>query len=159
MGTGLSDEARRFLLRGSERRHLLALDTMCFLYRFEANPLFEKVTGELLELIERGRIEGVTSVLTLTEAMTGPLRQGRADIARQYRRLFTSFPNLRLAPISEQVAWEAAELRASHGLRTPDALHLACALQAGADAFVTADARLLRVAEIEVLLLRPPDSP
>jgi len=48
----------------------------------------------------------------------------------------------------------AARLRGSYGIRTPDALHLATAVVTGADAFVTADARLFRVTEVDVVPLR-----
>jgi predicted nucleic acid-binding protein len=49
----------------------------------------------------------------------------------------------------------AARLRARYGLRTPDAIHLATAVAARAEAFVTTDRRLARVRELEVRVLRP----
>ncbi|MGB9862164.1 MAG: PIN domain-containing protein, partial [Candidatus Bipolaricaulaceae bacterium] len=49
---------------------------------------------------------------------------------------------------------EAARLRASYGLRTPDALLFATAKAAGATAFLTNDRAFLRIKEgPEVLLL------
>jgi predicted nucleic acid-binding protein len=47
----------------------------------------------------------------------------------------------------------AAEMRASYGFRTPDALQLACGIAAGCDAFLTNDHTLRRVTEIPVLVL------
>ncbi|MBK9715381.1 MAG: PIN domain-containing protein [Kouleothrix sp.] len=59
----------------------------------------------------------------------------------------------RASPIDAVVADQAAELRASYGLRTPDALQIAAALAAGCTAFLTNDARLQRVTELRVLVL------
>ena len=52
------------------------------------------------------------------------------------------------------MAAQAAALRARHGLRTPDAIHCATAIHAGCDAFLTNDAKLLRLApELAVCLI------
>jgi predicted nucleic acid-binding protein len=47
----------------------------------------------------------------------------------------------------------AAELRARYNLRTPDALHIACAIDTGCDAFLTNDTGIKRVNEIRILVL------
>jgi len=44
-------------------------------------------------------------------------------------------------------------LRVAYGLKTPDAIHMATALLNGAQAFVTNDAGLKRVNELDVLVL------
>ncbi|RMF87575.1 MAG: type II toxin-antitoxin system VapC family toxin, partial [Nitrospirae bacterium] len=118
-------------------------------------PAWSALTRPLLSLVERGACAGVTSALAVTELLTGPLRQGDEGLATEYRRWLAAFPNLEVVPVGVEIAETAARLRARHGIRTPDALHLATALVAGADAFVTADTRLRRVREIEVLPLRP----
>jgi len=56
-------------------------------------------------------------------------------------------------PISAGVAESAADLRARYNLRTPDALHVATAIDAGCDAFLTNDTGIKRVQEIAVLVL------
>jgi predicted nucleic acid-binding protein len=50
-------------------------------------------------------------------------------------------------------AERAARLRATHRLKTPDALQVAVASQAGCEAFLTNDRALRRVTEINVLVL------
>jgi len=47
----------------------------------------------------------------------------------------------------------ATDLRASYPLRTPDALQIACALQANADKFLTGDKKLSVIQEIEVIVI------
>jgi predicted nucleic acid-binding protein len=56
-------------------------------------------------------------------------------------------------PIDAATAGLAAELRASHQFRTPDALQLASAVTTGCDAFLTNDVKLLRATQPRVLVL------
>lgn len=50
--------------------------------------------------------------------------------------------NLTRYPLSREIALEAAELRATLNLRTPDAIQVAAARVSGADTFITNDVRL-----------------
>lgn len=100
-----------------------------------------------------GSSHGVTSVVTLTEAATSPYRNGRPDLADAFRDLLTSLPPLTVAPIDLETSLLAANLRATYSLRTPDALQIAACLQHGATAFVTNDRRLLRVSDLQVIVL------
>ncbi|WIG54259.1 MAG: hypothetical protein OJF61_000045 [Rhodanobacteraceae bacterium] len=60
---------------------------------------------------------------------------------QEYTELFATFTGL---PISEPVYLQAAHLRARFGLKTPDALHLACAQHHRCEALWTNDNRLAR---------------
>jgi uncharacterized protein len=73
----------------------------------------------------------VTSDLTLLEVLVRPIRTGNATLARGFRRLLQSSPDIRLLPISHSVLERAAKLRAAVALKTPDAIHAASALQHG----------------------------
>jgi predicted nucleic acid-binding protein len=55
--------------------------------------------------------------------------------------------------VDDTIARIAAELRARYGIRTADAVQLSAALSARATAFITNDARLRRVAELDVVIL------
>ena len=66
---------------------------------------------------------------------------------------------MRLLPITQPILREAARLRATTKLRTPDALHAATALQAGCVLFVTNDVGFRGVASLPLVVLddlRPP---
>lgn len=60
---------------------------------------------------------------------------------------------IRLIDLTAAIAQEAARLRATHNLRTPDAIQIATALQAGASAFLTNDAHLAIVPDLQVIVL------
>lgn len=141
--------------RGVELLGPIVLDTMVFLYHFEANPRFVRQTVGLLSAVEQGKVAAVASTLVATECLSLPLAQGRNELVGRYRDLLRHFPNLALWPVDLDVAELAAQLRADHALRIPDALHLATALACGATAFVTADRRLQRVSEVPVVLMEP----
>jgi predicted nucleic acid-binding protein len=44
-----------------------------------------------------------------------------------------------------QIAWRYATLRATHTIRSADAIQLACAARSGVDLFITNDERLVRL--------------
>lgn len=65
-----------------------------------------------------------------------------------------SFGVNELIPISRESLEKAADLRAKYSwLKTPDAIHLAAAIESGCDAFLTNDRRLERCTEIKVEVL------
>jgi predicted nucleic acid-binding protein len=67
----------------------------------------------------------------------------------------SSAEKLVLADVSASVIEQATELRAAHGFRTPDAIHLATALLEGAEVFLTGDAGLARCPGLKVEVLTP----
>ena len=71
-----------------------------------------------------------------------------------YDAFFTR-ARLEVVDVSATVIDHATELRARHGFKTPDAIHLACAIVAGADVFVTGDASLARCTEIPIEIVSP----
>ncbi len=79
------------------------------------------------------------SPLVMLECLVGPLRDDNLMLADHYHRAFEQFRVLD-GGVAQHV--RAAELRARHGLRTPDALHLAIAQLAGCTELWTNDSRL-----------------
>jgi predicted nucleic acid-binding protein len=131
----------------------LAVDTAPFIDLVEAHPEFGPPVRSVIERAEGGDLLLVSSVLTLTEVLTLPFDKGAAEVADAYKALLLQTPYLRLEPIGPQVAERAARLRAQHRLRTPDAIQLAVAQQAGCEAFLTNDRDLRRVDAPAVLVL------
>jgi uncharacterized protein len=70
-----------------------------------------------------------------------PLREAAAELLAAYDRFFGS-RDLRRCRLTGAVYDLATELRARHGIKTPDALHLAAALDSGCNEFWTNDRRL-----------------
>ena len=136
------------------RRHrIVGLDTTVFIYHIEASSRYAMPAAAVFGGLANGAFVGVTSALTLMELVVKPLQMGRIDVADEYEVVVGNYPNLSVVDIDRPVARRAAELRARYRLRPADALQVAACLGHGAAAFVTNDRDLLRVREIEILLL------
>jgi predicted nucleic acid-binding protein len=81
-------------------------------------------------------------MLTLTEVLTHPLRQGNPHLAYEYWRILLQADNVETLPVSAPIAEEAARLRAKHNLRSPDSIQIATAINAAATTFLTNDTQL-----------------
>ena len=140
---------RRFLAK----HRVLAVDTMVFAYHLQGHPRYLPAARGILRTWEKGWRRGVTSVLSLSEILVKPLRDGDAAAAEDCRRFLTTFPNLRLLEVTRGIAKIAARLRAAHGLSLPDGIQMATALAAGATGFISKDPAFKRVPDVEVLIL------
>ena len=131
----------------------IALDTVIFIYWIEENPMYLSQVEPLFRAIDRGEIEVVTSAITLLEVLDVPYRAGKVALAERYEQLLTRASHLRLVDIDRQQLRAAAQLRAVHGVRTPDALQLAAGLATRATTMITNDRRLPGIPGLEVLQL------
>lgn len=116
---------------------LIYLDSCLLIYAIEDHPAFG---GKVLAALTReppGRF--ATSPLAAMECLVKPMRT--ADLVLQ-RRYEDALAQLEQLPLAAEVYRHAAQLRARFALKTPDALHLACAQFHGCDALWTNDERL-----------------
>jgi predicted nucleic acid-binding protein len=137
-------------LRGVTR---LGFDTAPVIYFVEAHPRYDHLGTGIFQRISDGSLIGTISVVTLSEVLVQPIVQQKSRLQKEYRDLLLGSSNLYTLEISAAVAELAAMLRARYKLRTPDALQVAAALDAGCEAFLCNDAGLRRVTELRVLLL------
>ena len=94
------------------------------------------------------------SPLVKCECLVGPIKRGDLILQQSYAELFNEFVSLGMP---EAVYLQAAELRGRFGLKTADALHLACAQFHRCEALWTNDDRLARVSHglVRNILARP----
>jgi predicted nucleic acid-binding protein len=88
--------------------------------------------------IATGRNPASLSMVTVAEILVRPFRRGPAAVATA-EAFLQHFADIRLVPVTYDVAREGARLRASTDLPMPDALIIASGLVVGADAIVTDD--------------------
>lgn len=112
------------------------LDTCVLLYAVESADARGDVVRDRLA---RTPSSLVVSPLVAMEALVGPIRSGDIEIRDRYVAVLGL---LDVVELPMPVFLRAAELRASTGLRTPDALHLAAAQVHGCAALWTNDDRL-----------------
>lgn len=80
-----------------------------------------------------------------------PYQVGNIPLAEKYEAFLTRSHGLRLDEITRPVLRAAAQLRAAHSIKTPDALQLATALIARCPAYLTNDRDLPAIAGIRIL--------
>ena len=99
---------------------------------------------------------GIGSVLLLTELLTKPLRDWADD---EIARLAALLSRLDLLPVDRSTAALAAALGAAYGLRAADAVHLATAIGAGAERFITNNTKDFPKSITEIEVVYPSDLP
>jgi len=141
-------------LRSNLRKHSrIALDTSVFIYQIENNPRYVAATDQIFSYIQQAGHQAVTSAITLTELLVHPYRSRDLQRADEFYAVLATFPNLEWVAVDLHIADTAAQVRGLHGLKTPDALQAATALQRQATAFITNDPAFSRIAGFETLVL------
>jgi predicted nucleic acid-binding protein len=128
----------------------VALDTAIFIYYIEEDPRFVPLIDPLFREADQGARELVTSALTLLEVLVVPYRAGNHLLADRYAALLTRSRGIRLVDLSRDQLRAAALLRATTGIKTPDALQLAAAIGAQCQTFLTNDRRLPTLPGLQV---------
>src|SRR5205823_9206029 len=128
------------------------IDTMTLIYTVERYPAYLPLLEPLWQAAQTGTIEIVSSELTLMEVLVGPLKSGNTTLETAFEQALLG-TGMRLLPITQPILREAARLRATTRLRTPDALHAATAQQAGCVLFVTNDAGFRGVTNLPFVIL------
>jgi predicted nucleic acid-binding protein len=131
------------------------LDTSAIIYLIEGSkPLADKVGGQLRALLKKDpHMRTAVSRLARLECRVAPLRDDDVDTLAVYDSFFAR-PDLICVELDAEVIELATAIRARHGLKTPDALQVACCLQLGSDhLFLSGDKGLRRVAGLNVELL------
>ena len=132
---------------------LVAVDTAVFIYFIEEDPRFLLLVDPLFREVDRGARELVTSAVTLLEVLVVPYRAGNQLLADRYEALLTRSRGIRLVDLSREQLRAAALLRATTGIKTPDALQLTAAIAAKCRTFLTNDRRLPTVPGLRITQL------
>lgn len=131
-----------------------AFDADALVYAAEPGHPLGRLVLQLFLEADVAEPVGVGSVLLRPELLSKPLRTGERDEAIRLRDLLS---RLELLPCDEVIAVLATELGATYGLRAADAVHLATAVNAGADRFVTNNQRDFPKDISEIEIVYPPD--
>ena len=134
-------------------RGTVGVDTLVFIYFIEEHYQFLPLLEPFFIEVNEGRREIITSALTLLEVLVVPYRSGNHLLAERYEALLTRSRGVRVAEISRDHLRAAAQLRATTGVKTPDALQLAAAMAAGCSSFLTNDRDLPAIPGLRILQL------
>jgi uncharacterized protein len=131
---------------------LIYLDSNIVIYLIEQSPSFgaratARITaltaaGDAIVVSDLSRLECRSNAVAVADQVT-------LDLYDVFFRQAVA----RLMPLSRSVVDRATEIRGRYRFKTPDSLHLAAAVEAGCQSFLTNDLRLNRFAGLVVELL------
>ena len=128
------------------------LDATIFIYSVERVEPYRTLLDPIWQQVRAGEFAAVSSEITVLETLVKPLREDDTAVERLFRSLFDA-SEIGLIPATRELWEDAARLRAETGLKTPDALHAATAIQANGTHFVTNDSDFRRVPDLPVVVL------
>jgi uncharacterized protein len=130
---------------------LIYLDSCVLIYLVENHPMWsEQIHNKMaLEAPDTFAI----SPLVKLECLVKPLQTGDLVLQKRYE---SAFKELSLLELGDHVFLQAAQLRSRFGLKTPDALHLACAQANECRSLWTNDDRLLQASHGLALSISTP---
>jgi len=127
------------------------VDSCCFIYLFENN---DKYADKLEKLFspDFGDIVFTSSIITVSEVITKPIRERMTDTVDRYLRLFQQLP-MKLEIIDRNIAIRGATIRAKFGFGLIDSYQIAVAESCECEYFLTNDKQLKLYKNIKVVLL------
>jgi predicted nucleic acid-binding protein len=131
---------------------VIYIDTPVLIYSIEWNPEYYSLLQPLWLKFQTGEIQIISSELILMEVLVLPLRNNDTFLLNAYEELLLS-ENMQLLPTSQPVLRQAASLRATTNLKTPDAIHAATALSLNCNQFITNDKGFRNVPGLPAIIL------
>ena len=125
------------------------LDTVTIIYFLEQHPRHYRTAKEIFKKIEAGEISATISTLFFAELLVPAYRSESNKYAEKIVHILSNYPNLKIIPLTTKISMTAAGLRAIHGLRTPDAIHIATALESKSSGIITNDKGFKKVASAD----------
>ena len=136
---------------------MIAFGTDVLIYAaIPQHPLGTKVLGLFPADDVRDQQAGVGSMLLVPELMIKPVRENRLGELNQLAWLLS---RIELLDVDQDIADLAVVVGAKLRLKAPDALHLATAMYAGADQFLTNNSRDFDAAFDGIEIIFPTDLP
>ena len=136
------------LLTALPKGATILVDTAPWVYLLQDHPVFAPRFEGLFLAAENGDIELALSTITLAEVLSGPNKSGQMALAKRYEKALS---NYQVISCSTAIVIQAAQLRAQYGLKLPDAIQLATAIDIGASALVTHDRDFSAVQGLPIL--------
>lgn len=128
------------------------VDTSVIIYTFEENIDYFNLLRPLWVKFQAQEIEIISSELVLMEVLVGPLRNKNKALVSDYEQLLLNSA-VQLIPINQSILRQAANLRATTNLKTPNAIHAATAISVNCDLFITNDKSFRNLSNLSIVIL------
>ncbi|MBI4038929.1 PIN domain-containing protein [Candidatus Daviesbacteria bacterium] len=123
----------------------ISLDTNILISALKRNHPKNEAARELIEQIKKIKPFVFISVLVIEEYLIHVYKQKQEKQIPNILNFITLEGLCSVIDVNRQIAMSAAKLRVMYlSLRTPDAIHLASAIESGAETFITTDRKIPR---------------
>src|ERR1700682_2316576 len=110
------------------RQVIVFLDTSVVIYYVEQSPVWGPKAAVRLAALQTAGDQMAVSDLVRMECRVGPLKSGAAALLNNFTAFFAA-PDVQVFPVTAAVCDRASAIRATHGFKPLDSLHLAAAVQ------------------------------
>lgn len=131
---------------------LIYCDSVILIYFLDSIGPFNVRAAARMAAIQAAGDTAAFSDLTRLECRVKPLKLAAATTLADFDAFFAR-PDVRFIPITTAVFDRATLIRATHSFKLADSLHLAAAVEAGCDSFLTNETRLSAFTDIPVEVL------
>jgi predicted nucleic acid-binding protein len=129
------------------------VDTNAVIYSVEKIDPYWTVLQPLWQAAQNGQFVVLSSELVLLETLVKPLKDADMVLEMSFRQLLLASKEVQLIPISLAILEKAAHLRATTGLKSPDAIHAATSLSSASEIFITNEKAFKRVSGLNAAVL------
>ncbi|MBN2090133.1 PIN domain-containing protein [candidate division KSB1 bacterium] len=130
------------------------VDANAVIYSVEKIEPYFTLLKSLWQAAQRSQFLVISSELVILETLVKPLKESDKILESCFREFLLASQEVLLIPIDLSILEQAASLRATTGLKPPDAIHAATALTKGNIPFVTNDPNFKRVSGLSVMILQ-----
>lgn len=133
----------------------MALDSSVLIYHLEKVAPYCEMTQHLVKVIAAESISCTISALSVTELLARPYKLKDIEKVRLFENFIQSLPGAKIQSVNYPIAKLAASIRADYNIRTPDAILISTAFNAGTQCFITNDIALKKISltGLEVLIM------
>jgi predicted nucleic acid-binding protein len=128
------------------------VDTAVLIYTLEENTNYFDLLKPLWTQFQAREIELISSELILMEVLILPIRNNDKSLVSDYEQLLLN-STMQLIPVDQSILRQAANLRATINLKTPDAIHASTAMAVNCDIFITNDKGFRNLSDLSVIIL------
>jgi len=127
------------------------LDANLFIYASLDKGILGNQSREIISLLNKGKINGITTSLTLDEVIWVVWREKGKELGIKAGKEIFEISNLDIVEISKKTILNAIELMEKYDLKPRDAIHLSAAIEHGVFTIISEDKDFDKIKEIERL--------
>ncbi|MCF6344689.1 MAG: type II toxin-antitoxin system VapC family toxin [Devosiaceae bacterium] len=128
-------------------------DTNIFIYILEGSEEYASQIESIHMAIKSREFSIVTSEIIFTEILPLHVKQDAQEKIKLSIDFLSEVGAFKLVAADRDICIQAGFLRGKIGMKTPDALHVATAMQEGCDVFLTNDSKIKTPVGIDLVLI------